>query len=170
MDPSMSLLLCDHLPCYGHRHTAYTDGPRGQYAEANGPGNVDKSEALFSMYLERADADDQAETERWKNESDVLLVFVSSLINSLSIATPNVNAEQRRLVFTPRLSRPFLAFLLRTFNQVHSKLRQSTSQMFCIYSPTPIIVQLYPSPSENRPTHSILVSRRIQYGSTHFGP
>jgi len=72
----------------GGRHTAYTDGPHGQYAEANGPGNVDKSEALFSMYLERADADDQAETERWKNESDVLLVFVSSLINLLSNATP----------------------------------------------------------------------------------
>lgn len=37
---------------------------------------MDKSEALFSMYIERADIDDEEENERWKKECDNLLEFV----------------------------------------------------------------------------------------------
>ena len=70
------------------RHTAYIDNRQEQRDEANGPKNVDKSEAVFSMYLEGADIVDKEETERWGNECDVLLVFVGTLINLLSDATP----------------------------------------------------------------------------------
>jgi hypothetical protein len=41
------------------------------------PKSVDKSEALFSMYLERSDEDDTKTTKRWKGESDAILIFVS---------------------------------------------------------------------------------------------
>ncbi len=40
------------------------------------PKSVDKSEALFSMYLDRSDEDDRKTTERWKGESDAILIFV----------------------------------------------------------------------------------------------
>ena len=53
--------------------------------ETNGPDAqaVDKSEALFSMYLERADDDDNKVTERWKKECDSILIFVSILSNKV---------------------------------------------------------------------------------------
>ena len=38
---------------------------------------VDTSEALFTMYLDRSDEDDKNTTERWKRESDAILIFVS---------------------------------------------------------------------------------------------
>jgi hypothetical protein len=41
------------------------------------PKSVDKSEALFSMYLDRSDEDDRKTTERWKGECDAILIFVS---------------------------------------------------------------------------------------------
>ena len=40
-------------------------------------GDPDKSEALFSMYLDRSDEDDRKTTERWKGECDAILTFVS---------------------------------------------------------------------------------------------
>lgn len=43
------------------------------------PEAVDKSEALFSMYLERADDDDIKLTERWKKQCDGVLIFVGIL-------------------------------------------------------------------------------------------
>ncbi|KAH9986143.1 hypothetical protein BJV77DRAFT_923939, partial [Russula vinacea] len=39
------------------------------------PSSVDKSEALFTMYLDRADEDDKKITERWKGECDAILIF-----------------------------------------------------------------------------------------------
>ncbi|KAH9986151.1 hypothetical protein BJV77DRAFT_951294, partial [Russula vinacea] len=39
------------------------------------PKSVDKSEALFSMYLDRSDEDDRKTTERWKGECDAILIF-----------------------------------------------------------------------------------------------
>lgn len=39
--------------------------------------SVDKSEAMFTMYLERSDEDDRKTTERWMKESDAILIFVS---------------------------------------------------------------------------------------------
>jgi len=58
--------------------------------EENGPDPqaVDKSEALFSMYLERADDDDNKVTERWKKECDGILIFVGIPSNSLSNKAP----------------------------------------------------------------------------------
>ena len=41
------------------------------------PKPVDKSEALFTMYLDRSDEDDRKTTEKWKGECDAILVFVS---------------------------------------------------------------------------------------------
>ena len=74
------------ISCPIRRHTACIDNRPGQRDEANGP-EVDKSEALYSMYLETADIEDREETERWKDECDVLLVFVGTLINLLSNTT-----------------------------------------------------------------------------------
>jgi len=42
---------------------------------------ADKSGALFSMYLERADDDDNKVTERWKKECGAILIFVGALAN-----------------------------------------------------------------------------------------
>jgi hypothetical protein len=42
---------------------------------------ADKSGALFSMYLERADDDDNKVTERWKKQCDAILIFVGTLAN-----------------------------------------------------------------------------------------
>jgi hypothetical protein len=57
--------------------------PDNRPEETNGPDpqSVDKSEALFSMYLERADDDDNKVTERWKKECDGVLIFVGILSN-----------------------------------------------------------------------------------------
>jgi len=41
------------------------------------PKSVDKSEGLFTMYLERSDEDDRKVTENWKGETDAMLIFVS---------------------------------------------------------------------------------------------
>ena len=45
--------------------------------------SVDKSEALFTMYLDRSDEDDRKTTERWKGECDAILIFVSSILSTL---------------------------------------------------------------------------------------
>lgn len=74
------------ISCPLRRHTACIDNRPGQRDEANGP-EVDKSEALYSMYLETAEIEDKEETERWKDECDVLLVFVGTLVNLLSNVT-----------------------------------------------------------------------------------
>ena len=91
MEPSVSLLLVISPLC---RHSVYCiDNGQGGH-EVNGPIIDDKLEALSSMYLERAYIDDKEETERWKNECDVLLVFVGALINLLSFRMQlHVNAE-----------------------------------------------------------------------------
>ena len=47
------------------------------------PKSVDKSEALFTMYLDRSDEDDRKTTERWKGECDAILIFVSSILSTL---------------------------------------------------------------------------------------
>lgn len=45
------------------------------------PGRADKSEALFSMCLERANEYDKKVTERWKKETETILIFVGALPN-----------------------------------------------------------------------------------------
>ena len=92
MELSVSLLL---VISPLRRHSVYCiDNGQGRRAEVNGPMIDDKLEALSSMYLERAYIDDKEETERWRNECDVLLVFVGALINLLSFRMQlHVNAE-----------------------------------------------------------------------------
>ncbi|KAF8462183.1 hypothetical protein DFH94DRAFT_858154 [Russula ochroleuca] len=55
------------------------------------PKSADKSEALFSMYLDRSDEDDRRTTERWKGECDAILIFTglfsAALAALLSIST-----------------------------------------------------------------------------------
>ena len=66
---------------------------------------VDKSEALYGMYLERADKDDIKITEKWKNECDVMLIFVSTLTRSISSATSvSTLKDVDRSVFSCSLS------------------------------------------------------------------
>ena len=50
---------------------------QGDWDPSKLPDFVDKSEVLFSMYLDRSDEDDRKTTERWKGESDAILIFVS---------------------------------------------------------------------------------------------
>jgi len=72
---------------------------------------VGKSEALFTMYLERADDDDNKITEKWKKECEVILIFVYHchlLPNTTS--QPPCLCFRRRPVFFQLLSRPFLQF------------------------------------------------------------
>jgi hypothetical protein len=105
------------------------------------PPSVDKSEALFSMYLDRADEDDKKITERWKGECDAILIFVSHSHHPSS--TTLVLTLVYRLVFSQLLLRLFLLFLSRAFSRVHRTPRHSISEIFIIYSPIP----LPPSPS-----------------------
>ena len=50
--------------------------------QAMGPDRPDPSEALFSMYLDRAIEDDKKMVERWKGTTDGILVFVSLQVAS----------------------------------------------------------------------------------------
>jgi hypothetical protein len=61
-----------------------------QLEDVNGrePQAADKSGALFSMYLERADDDDNKVTERWNKECGAILIFVGILANWRSNKTP----------------------------------------------------------------------------------
>ncbi len=49
---------------------------------------IDGSEALFAMYMERAGKEDKDTAERWKADADSILVFVSSLFVILYTRTP----------------------------------------------------------------------------------
>ena len=77
-------------PLSSHKFAAYppnrllepseesSDGSSEELSEEeHGLGDPDKSEALFSMYLDRSDEDDRKTTERWKGECDAILTFVS---------------------------------------------------------------------------------------------
>jgi len=46
------------------------------------PDFVDGSGALFSMYLERADTEDEKMASHWKADADGILIFVSARITS----------------------------------------------------------------------------------------
>jgi hypothetical protein len=61
-----------------------------ELGDVNGrnPQPSDKSEALLSMYLERADDVDNNFTERWKKECGAMLTFVGSLRVCFRITLP----------------------------------------------------------------------------------
>ena len=153
---------------FRRRHTRMLENRQEQIQleEANGPGaeGADKSEALFAMYLERADDDDNKVTERWKNETGTLLTFVGALAFQCN---SHVNARGCRLVFSQPLSQPFLLFLSWTFGRVHRIPQRSMSQIFIIYSLTPL--RLNPSFSPRRSTHLVFLRQDTQSGSTHSG-
>ncbi|KAF8462180.1 hypothetical protein DFH94DRAFT_677506, partial [Russula ochroleuca] len=55
---------------------SYPPNPSEEHGDPSGPQkSVDKSEALFSMYLDRSDEDDKKTTEKWKGETDAILIF-----------------------------------------------------------------------------------------------
>lgn len=91
-NPSMWVALHDFSTRHCHTSAAYSPNPssNGSSEEPSEvpsedlsedpleeDGEPDKSEALFSMYLDRADEDDRKTTEKWKGESDAILIFVS---------------------------------------------------------------------------------------------
>jgi hypothetical protein len=68
--------------CWRSRQKSRQDSEEELLDEEQGgpskpPKSVDKSEALFTMYLDRSDEDDSKTTEKWKGECDAILVFVS---------------------------------------------------------------------------------------------
>jgi hypothetical protein len=76
MDPCGLTLLNDTY--VRHRHTSAAYPPDLQHGDPSKLSkSVDKSEALFTMYLDRSDEDDREITERWKGECDAVLIFVS---------------------------------------------------------------------------------------------
>ena len=64
--------------CHHHKSAAYLPNlPSEEHGDPSRPEKpVDKSEALFSMYLDRSDEDDKKTTEKWKGETDAILIFV----------------------------------------------------------------------------------------------
>jgi hypothetical protein len=42
-------------------------------------GRADKSEGFFSLFLEKAEENDNKVTQRWKKEMDTILIFVGYL-------------------------------------------------------------------------------------------
>jgi len=61
-----------------HKCTAYPPSVLDQPQDPPElPKSVDKSEGLFSLYLDRSDDDDRKVTENWKGETDAMLIFVS---------------------------------------------------------------------------------------------
>ena len=77
---------------------------------------ADKSGTLFSMYLERADDDDNKVTERWKKQCDAILIFVGTPANW-------------RLNKTPM-------FMLNNVDRSFLSSSGSSSCCFCLGSPT----------------------------------
>ena len=77
MDPCGLTLLNDTY--VRHRHTNLQPIHRisSMVTHPSCPKSVDKSEALFTMYLDRSDEDDRKITERRKGECDAILIFVS---------------------------------------------------------------------------------------------
>ncbi|KAH9976950.1 hypothetical protein BJV77DRAFT_956900, partial [Russula vinacea] len=63
--------------CHRHKSAAYLPNlPSEEHGDPSRPEKpVDKSEALFSMYLDRSDEDDKKTTEKWKGETDAILIF-----------------------------------------------------------------------------------------------
>ena len=92
-------------------------------------GDPDKSEALFSMYLDRSDEDDRKTTERWKGECDAILIFVSM---HPCFRVPLFSTLLYRLVFF----RPHLLLFFpspsRASSRIHRTPRRSISEIFII--------------------------------------
>jgi hypothetical protein len=134
-------------------------------AEDWSPTVSDGSEAMFSMYLERSDEDDTKTTERWKAESDAILIFVSNC----NLLSPwfHVNTRWYRLVFSRPPSRLFFHFLSRTFGRVLRTPLHFISRIFTTYSqiPLPPSRSSFPRP----PIHLNFLRLDTRLWLTHFG-
>jgi hypothetical protein len=126
------------------------------------PSSVDKSEALFSMYLDRADEDDKKITKRWKGECDAILIFVSHSCPPC-LRVPLVLTLVYRLVFSQPLLRFLYPFPSRAFSRVRRTPQHSISEIFIIYSPIPL------PPSPPRLIHRNFLRRNRQSWLTHSG-
>lgn len=131
------------------------------------PKSVDTSEALFSMYLERSDHDDREVTQRWKGESDAILIFVRHFYHLYVVVLLCDNTEGHRPVFSQPLLRLFLPFLSRIFGRIHKTLQHSISRIFTFYSP--MLLALSPSSSPGYLTHLNFHRRHTRSWLTHFG-
>ena len=146
-------------------HTSQTTHSQAEEVIKSPPSSVDKSEALFTMYLDRADEDDKKITERWKGECDAILIFVSHSYHPSSTTFELTHAY--RLVFSRRLLRLFLPFPSRAFSRVHRIPRHSISKISIIYSPIPLAPSLSSFPS--RLIHLNFSHQNPQSWSTHSG-
>ncbi|KAI0267247.1 hypothetical protein BGY98DRAFT_1069256, partial [Russula aff. rugulosa BPL654] len=88
---------------------------------------VDKSEALFTMYLERSDEDDRKNTKMWIGESNAILIFTGLFSAALSILLSlSIQGLQRS-------SQDTSAFYL---GNIYHLLANTTSSQPIVY-PTP---------------------------------
>ena len=146
-------------------HASQVQKPHPQAEEViKLPPSVDKSEALFTMYLDRADEDDKKITERWKGECDAILIFVSHfyhLSGTLELTLVY------RLVFSRLLLLLSLPFPSRAFSRVHRIPRHSILKIFIIYSPIPLAP--YPLSFPSRLIHLNFLRQNPQSWLTHCG-
>ena len=82
MEPRGSLELYNiSTSLWSHKFAVSPNVSEPEQSQAGGPSvkpkSVDKSEALFTMYLERSGEDDRKTTEKWRRECDAILIFVS---------------------------------------------------------------------------------------------
>jgi hypothetical protein len=128
----------------------------------DGWGFTDSSGPLFSMYLERAEAQDQKMTDRWKADADGILVFVSG---HSSMPRPFVGqlGIYRLVCFLPQLQR-LSESPSRTSNQTRRIPPRSILQISIRY------LRMLMSPSLPRyPPLPHSLRRRPLSGSTPFG-
>ena len=69
--------------------------------EIDEPKLVDKSEALLTMYLERADDDNNKITEKWKKEREAILIFVRTITIYFRMQLPCLCFRRRPVSFQP---------------------------------------------------------------------
>ena len=156
-------------PSSSHKFAAYPPNALDQPQDPPElPKSVDKSEGLFSMYLDRSDEDDRKVTENWKGETDAMLIFVSpSSVTTFAIESLIFLNTHYRLAFSQLLSPLFFQFQYKTFNQIRRTPQPSTSQIFTFSSPTQ--PALSPPPFLSQQTHLNFRHRHTQFWSTHFG-
>jgi hypothetical protein len=104
MDAGRFLLLISLLSSLSMAENQPAEQHQREDLNAWEPKAADKSDALFSLYLERADDDDNKVTERWKKECDAILIFVGTLTDSHSntATTLILNRVDRSFLGSPR--------------------------------------------------------------------
>ncbi|KAI9462055.1 hypothetical protein F5148DRAFT_1315753, partial [Russula earlei] len=109
------------------------------------PKPVDKSEGLFSMYLERSDEDDRRITEKWRGETDAILLF-TGLFSAALAALISVSIQDLR-----PSSQDTSAFYLANIYHLLANTTGASSQSAVISLPAD-------PPQFSPPTYAILVN------------